>query len=142
MWGPSEADLGDSCGQGERQGDVSGRRTVVAIVACVVACLLWFGHRISHAKSKVKNFLVRGFLGDGLRTRDPEGQREAEGSEREQEAQRPVPNWAMRVAVGRCYWGMLLGDSTRAMPGYMLALYNRKCWLKRVDRCVNRCVYR
>ena len=78
MWGPSEADLGDSCGQGERQGDVSGRRTVVASVACVVACLLWFGHRISHAKSKVKFFFGAGVSGgwsEDKRPRGPEGSR-------------------------------------------------------------------
>lgn len=82
MWGPSEADLGDSCGQGERQGDASGRRTVVASVACVVGCLLWFGHRMADAKSKVKIFLVRAFLGWS----EDKGSRGKQSRQREQEA--------------------------------------------------------
>lgn len=54
-----------------------------ALRAWLGACF-GFGHRISHAKSKVKNFLVRGFLGEAREDKGSRGKRE--GSEREQEA--------------------------------------------------------
>lgn len=53
-----------------------------------------FGHRMADAKSKVKNFLVRGFLGGGPRGQGK--QREARGNKR------PVPDWV--DSTGGCYW--------------------------------------
>lgn len=61
VWGPSEPDLGDSCGQGER---------------CVrgwLVGLVWASHQPCEEQSE--KFFGAGVSGGGPRTRGPEGQR-------------------------------------------------------------------
>lgn len=66
-----------------------------ALRAWLRACF-GFGHRMADAKSKVKNFLVRGFLGGGPRGQGK--QREARGNKR------PVPNWEMLLGGLYSLW--------------------------------------